>query len=133
MTEEEQKDPEVGETTNQQQHASPPPDNIALPLQQKEDETATISQRARNETLSDSLRAQIEAAMQKGGEQQLQGLSVAQYEAALATFGYNEVVVKEAPILLQILSRYLGIVPLFVTLTAVLSVAIFSTCNDDPK
>lgn len=80
-------------------------------------------------TVSESVRAQVEAAM--GGE--LKGLSLAEHEASLAKFGYNEVVVKEAPIYLQILSRYLGIVPLFVTLTAVLSAAIVSNCSDNPE
>jgi hypothetical protein len=88
-----------------------------------------VSKRRLSETVSESVRAQVDAAM--GGE--LKGLSLAEHEASLAKFGYNEVVVKEAPILLQILSRYLGIVPLFVTLTAVLSVAIFSNCTDNPE
>ena len=58
------------------------------------------------------------------------GLSTKEYEAALAKHGYNEVIVKEQPVYLQILSRYLGIVPLFITTTAVLSAAIESGCSD---
>jgi hypothetical protein len=117
MTEEEQKDPEGG---GKAQQDAPLP-----PLTKDQDgESKRVSG-----TVSESVRAQVAVAM--GGE--LKGLSLAEHEAALAKFGYNEVVIKEAPILLQILSRYLGIVPLFVTLTAVLSVAIFSNCNDDPK
>jgi hypothetical protein len=50
---------------------------------------------------------------------------------ALAKHGYNEVVVKEQPVILQIMSRYLGIVPLFMTTTAVLSAAVFSECSDN--
>jgi hypothetical protein len=61
------------------------------------------------------------------------GLTSDEAAQALATHGYNEVVIKEQPIILQILSRYLGIVPLFMTTTAVLSAAIFSDCSDDPK
>jgi magnesium-transporting ATPase (P-type) len=58
------------------------------------------------------------------------GLSTKEYEAAIEEHGFNEVVVKEPPIWLQILSKFLGIVPLFITLTAVLSAAIESTCLD---
>ncbi len=116
MTEEEQKDPEAGGKT---EDTSPPP--------QKKDQDGEIKRSS--ETVSESVRAQVEAAM--GGE--LKGLSLAEAEASLAKFGYNEVVVKETPIILQILSRYLGIVPLFVTLTAVLSAAIFSSCPENPE
>jgi len=59
------------------------------------------------------------------------GLTTVEAQKSLEEHGYNEVVVKEQPVLLQILSRYLGIVPLFMTTTAVLSAAIFSTCDDD--
>jgi hypothetical protein len=119
MTEEEQKDPE---------DASPSPPTAA-PIMKKDQDGDTNSKRLSETALSESVRFQVETAM--GGE--LKGLSLEQAEASLAKFGYNEVVVKEAPILLQILSRYLGIVPLFVTLTAVLSVAIFSNCTDNPE
>jgi hypothetical protein len=115
MTEEEQKDPEAGGKT----------EDTSLP--QKKDQDGEIKRSS--ESVCESVRAQVEAAM--GGE--LKGLSLAEAEASLAKFGYNEVVVKETPIILQILSRYLGIVPLFVTLTAVLSAAIFSKCPDNPE
>ena len=59
------------------------------------------------------------------------GLTAKEAEDSLAEHGFNEVVVKEQPILLQILSRYLGIVPLFIATTAVLSAAIFSDCAED--
>jgi hypothetical protein len=116
MTEEDHKDPEAGGKT---EDASPP-----LKKKDQGDESKRSS-----ENVSESVRAQVETAM--GGE--LKGLSLAEAEASLAKFGYNEVVIKEAPIILQILSRYLGIVPLFVTLTAVLSAAILSTCTDNPE
>ena len=60
------------------------------------------------------------------------GLTEKEAADAFAKFGPNEVVVKEQPIILQILSRYLGIVPLFMTTAAVLSAAIFSGCSEDP-
>ena len=59
------------------------------------------------------------------------GLTTAEMEAARGKYGFNEVVVEEQPLVLQILSRYLGIVPLFMTTTAVLSAAIFSDCTVD--
>jgi hypothetical protein len=93
-----------------------------------EEQEGVVSKRL-SENVSESVRAQVDLAM--AGE--LNGLSSQEHEASLAKFGYNEVVVKEAPIYLQILSRYLGIVPLFVTLTAVLSVAIVSRCSDNPE
>ena len=61
------------------------------------------------------------------------GLSDSEYETALEEHGYNEVVVKEKPVWMQIASRYLGIVPLFITTTAVLSAAIESSCFVDPN
>ena len=76
-------------------------------------------------SVADSIQAMIES-------KEPRGLTGPEAEKALAKHGHNEVVVKESPILLQILSRYLGMVPLFVTLTAVLSAAIFSKCIDDP-
>jgi hypothetical protein len=115
---EEQKDQEAGGKT---EDVSPPP---PPPKKDQDGDSKRLS-----EPVSESVRIQVETAM--GGE--LHGLSLAQAEASLAKFGYNEVVVKEAPILLQILSRYLGIVPLFVTSTAVLSVAIISNCTEDPN
>jgi hypothetical protein len=66
-------------------------------------------------------------------DDELVGLTEKEAAAALEKHGYNEVVVKERPVILQILSRYLGIVPLFMATTAVLSAAIFSDCSDDPK
>ena len=52
------------------------------------------------------------------------------YEKRLAEFGYNEVKVKEKPVWMQIASRFLGIVPLFITTTAILSAAIKSNCDE---
>ena len=59
------------------------------------------------------------------------GLTDQEAQEALEKYGYNEVIVEEQPIILQILSRYLGIVPLFIATTAVLSAAIFSDCSED--
>jgi len=63
-------------------------------------------------------------------ENELTGLSSKEYVAALEEYGYNEVVVEEEPIWMQILSRYLGVVPLFIITTAVLSAAIETTCTE---
>ena len=60
-----------------------------------------------------------------------EGLSNAEVEAMRSKYGFDEVVIKEPPVHIQILSRYLGIVPLFITLTAILSDAIFTDCADD--
>ncbi|CAB9501796.1 Plasma membrane ATPase 2 (Fragment) [Seminavis robusta] len=61
------------------------------------------------------------------------GLTDEEAQESLAKHGFNEVVINEQPIILQILSRYLGIVPLFITTTAVLSAAIWSDCTQDPN
>ena len=61
------------------------------------------------------------------------GLTDQEAQDSLDKHGYNEVLVKEQPVILQILSRYLGIVPLFIATTAVLSAAIFSDCTQDPN
>lgn len=53
-----------------------------------------------------------------------------QYEEALARYGYNEVKMDEQPWYLVLLSKYLGIVPLFIMITAALSAAIVSNCNN---
>ena len=64
-------------------------------------------------------------------EQEEHGLSSKEVHEARIEHGFNEVTVEEQPLLLQILSRYLGIVPLFMTTTAVLSAAIVSNCAID--
>jgi hypothetical protein len=81
-------------------------------------------------TTKDPLKVVLPGLREDGEPVGLTGDEAAQ---ALAKHGYNEVVIKEQPIILQILSRYLGIVPLFMTTTAVLSAAIFSDCSDDPE
>lgn len=59
-----------------------------------------------------------------------EGLTTKEYEQSLAQHGYNEVVTKEPLVILQLLSRYLGIVPLFIMTTAALSAAIESDCTE---
>ena len=59
------------------------------------------------------------------------GLSTKEYNEALELHGYNEVKVKDDPLWWQLVSRYLGIVPLFITTTAALSAAIETECADE--
>jgi len=61
----------------------------------------------------------------------LNGLSSKAYDEALAEHGYNEVIVKEKPVWLQFLSRYFGIVPLFITVAAVVSAAVETQCKQN--
>jgi len=84
-----------------------------------------VSKRSEKSASSSAIASQLLA------EGEPHGLSTKTYEATLAQHGYNEVIVKEQPVYLQILSRYLGIVPLFIPTTAVLSAAIESGCNQD--
>ena len=74
------------------------------------------------------------AAAQLMAEGEPEGLTTAEYETELTKHGYNEVKTKEPSIFVQLLSRYVGIVPLFIATTATLSAAIDSECiKDDLK
>mmetsp|Transcript_17491 Transcript_17491/g.29674 ORF Transcript_17491/g.29674 Transcript_17491/m.29674 type:complete len:99 (+) Transcript_17491:88-384(+) len=84
----------------------------------------TALNKEEGEGISPSVRSLVKGILQN----EQHGLTSKQVEEARAEYGFNEVAVKEPPLLLQILSRYLGIVPLFMTTTAVLSAAIFSNC-----
>jgi hypothetical protein len=59
-----------------------------------------------------------------------EGLTTEAYQKRLAEHGPNEVKIVEKPVWWQIASRFLGLVPLFITTTAVLSAAIESQCSE---
>lgn len=84
-------------------------------------------------TVSDRQVSDSVKAMLAGSAEHFEGLSTDALDAARQKYGFNEVVVKEQPVYLQILSRYLGIVPLFMLTTAILSAAIFTDCTENPE
>jgi hypothetical protein len=59
-----------------------------------------------------------------------EGLTTEADQKRLAEHGPNEVKIVEKPVWWQIASRFLGLVPLFITTTAVLSAAIESQCSE---
>ncbi|GMI29748.1 hypothetical protein TeGR_g14678 [Tetraparma gracilis] len=60
---------------------------------------------------------------------ELVGLTTAEAEASHAEHGFNEVVIPERPLWLNLLLRYLGILPIFMTTTAILNAAVISPCS----
>lgn len=90
-------------------------------------EQGAITPSTKKEGSNVSLPAFVTTILNSGTE--ALGLSSVQYEAALGQHGYNEVVTTEKPVWQQIASRFLGIVPLFISTTALLSAAIESECE----
>lgn len=84
-----------------------------------------------NEGTSDSVTIPGFVLQALASGKEVQGLTSEQYISALEKHGYNEVIVKEQPVWWQLVSRYLGIVPLFIATAAVLSAAIETTCPRD--
>lgn len=57
------------------------------------------------------------------------GLTAAEAEAQLETWGYNEVVPNDDPEWVKIASRYLGLIPLMMLTVSILSASVVTTCE----